>query len=302
MLSPRLPALQSVWPFTLVADADAPLAASFIRVEGRPADGGEPFATVNQQNLLRVRYSHYPWRSIRVDRFAAAVSEPAGFAVELAAPQQPLMRGSELTIPVKIMREPGFDEPLEMQCEFAPPGVGTPPAELIPSGETQANLTLSADANAKLGSAPLYVMVTTTQPRGGQSGGDTSRGSERVRVSSELITLEVAEPFISLSTEPQSVRRGERVAYRWAVKQLRPFEGQAHVRMLGLPVGVTAIGPEPTIDKTSQEVAVELEATDDALLGLVSELKCDVRFTVNGGETRLQTGSGRLRIDPRLEK
>ena len=90
--------------------------------------------------------------------------------------------------------------------------------------------------------------------------------------------------------------------YRWAVKQLRPFEGQAHVRMLGLPVGVTAIGPEPTIDKTSQEVAVELEATDDALLGLVSELKCDVRFTVNGGETRLQTGSGRLRIDPRLEK
>jgi hypothetical protein len=302
MLSPRLPAFQSVWPFTLVADADAPLAASFIRVEGRPADGGEPFATVNQQNLLRVRYSHYPWRSIRVDRFAAAVSEPAGFAVELAAPKQPLMRGSELTIPVTIVREPGFDEPLEMQCEFAPPGVGTPPAELIPSGETQANLTLSADANAKLGSAPLYVMVTTTQPRGGQSGGDTSRGSERVRVSSELITLEVAEPFVSFSTEPQSVRRGERVAYRWAVKQLRPFEGQAHVRMLGLPVGITAIGPEPTIDKTSQEVAVELEATDDALLGLVSELKCDVRFTVNGGETRLQTGSGRLRIDPRLEK
>lgn len=302
MLSPRLPALQSVWPLTLSADANAPLAASFIRIEGRPADGGEPFATVNQQNLLRVRYSHYPWRSIRVDRFLAAVSEPAGFAVTLAAPKQPLMRGSELTVPVKIVRQPGFDEPLEMQCEFAPPGVGTPPAELIPSGETQANLTLSADANAKLGVAPLYVMVTTTQPRGGRSGGDTARGSERVRVSSEVVSLEVAEPFVSLSTEPQSVRRGERLAYRWEVKQIRPFEGQATVRMLGLPVGVTANGPEPTIDKTSKEVAVELEATDDALLGLVSELKCDVRFTVNGGETRLQTGSGRLRIDPRLEK
>jgi hypothetical protein len=230
------------------------------------------------------------------------VSEPAGFAVELKTPEQPLMRGSELTIPVKIVRQPGFDEPLELQCEFAPPGVGTPPAELVPSGETQAKLTLSASANAKLGSAPLYVMATTTQPRGGASGGDTARGSERVRVSSEVITIEVAEPFLSLSTEPQSVRRGERVAYRWAVKQIRPFEGQATVRMLGLPVGVTAVGPEPKIDQNSKEVAVELEATDDALLGLVSELKCDVLFNVNGGETRLQTGSGRLRIDPRLEK
>jgi hypothetical protein len=302
MLSPRLPALQSVWPFTLVADADAPLAASFIRVTGRPADGGEPFATVNQQNLLRVRYSHYPWRSIRVDRFVAAVSESAGFAVELEAPRQPLMRGSELTIPVTIVRQPGFDEPLEIQCEFAPAGVGMPPAEIIPSGETQANLTLSADANAKLGSAPLYVMVTTTQPRHGGSGGDTARGSERVRVSSKLVTIEVAEPFVSLSTEPQSVRRGERVAYRWFVKQIRPFEGRAQVRMLGLPVGVTAVGPEPTIDQNSREVAVELEATDDALLGLVSELKCDVRFLTEGEEIRLQTGSGRLRIDPRLEK
>ena len=302
MLSPRVPAMQSVWPMTFVADGDAPLAASIIRVTGRPADGGEPFVTVNQQNLLRVRYSHYPWRSIRVDRFMAAVSDPAGFAVAVESPKQPLMRGSELTIPVKVVREPGFDEPLEMQCELAPPGVAVSPAELIPSGETEATLTLSAEASAKLGPSPLYVLVTSTQPRGGRGGGDTARGSERVRVSSEVVTLEVADPFVSLSTEPQSVRRGERVRYRWSVKHLRPFKGRAAVRMVGLPVGVTAVGPEPTIDATSQEVAVELEATDDALLGLVNELKCDVVFNVNGGEVSLRTGSGRLRIDPRLEK
>jgi hypothetical protein len=301
LVSPRVPAMQSVWPLAFVADADAPLTASIIRITGRPADGGEPFETVNQQNLLRVRYSHYPWRSIRVDRFVAAVTEPAGFAVEMEAPKQPLMRGSELTIPVRIVRQPGFDEPLEMQCEIAPAGVAASPAELIPSGETMAKLTLSADAGAKLGKSPLYVMVTTTQPRSGGAG-DTARGDERVRVSSEVIPLEVADPFVSLSTEPQSVRRGERVKYRWAVKQLRPFDGQASVRMVGLPVGVTAVGPQPTIDRTSQEVAVELEATDDALLGLVSELTCDVVFNVNGGDVSLRTGSGRLRIDPRLEK
>ena len=301
LVSPRVPAMQAVWPLAFEIAADAPLAASFIRVSGRPADGGEPFETVNQQNLLRVRYSHYPWRSIRVDRFAAAVTEPAGFTVELAAPKQPLMRGSELTIPVRIVRQPGFDEPLEMQCEISPPGVGVSPAELIPSGESEAKLTLSAEAAAKLGPAPLYVMVTTTQARG-KAGGDTARGDERVRVASAVVSIEVAEPFVALSTEPQSVRRGERVKYRWAVKQVRPFEGQAHVRMLGLPVGLTAVGPEPTIDTTSEEVAVELEARDEALLGLVNELKCDVRFSVNGEEISLRTGSGKLRIDPRLGK
>ena len=301
LVSPRVPAMQSVWPLAFEAAAGAPLAASFIRVTGRPAEGGEPFETVNQQNLLRVRYSHYPWRSIRVDRFAAAVTEPAGFAVEIDPPKQPLMRGSELTIPVRIVRQPGFDEPLEMQCEIAPPGVAVSPAELIPSGESEAKLTLSAEAAAKLGSAPLYVMVTTTQARG-KPGGDTSRGDERVRVASKVVTLEVADPFVALSTEPQSVRRGEKVKYRWAVKQLQPFEGRGRVKMLGLPVGVTAVGPEPTIDKDSSEVAVELEATDDALLGLVNELKCEVMFTVNGGEIGLRTGAGRLRIDPRLAK
>ncbi|SMP65562.1 hypothetical protein SAMN06265222_10990 [Neorhodopirellula lusitana] len=306
MRSPQMPSLQSVWPMTLVADADASLAASIIRVTAQPAEGGEPFATVNQQNLQRVSYSHYPWRNIRVDRFAAAVSEPAGFALELKAPKQPLMRGSEMTIPIQILREPGFDEPLEIQCELAPRGVGTSPAEIIPAGQNTANLTLSASANAKLGSSPLYVMATTTQARGGRPGskvrGDTELGSERVRVSSDVVSIEVAEPFVSLSSEPQSVRRGNTIEYRWAVKQIRPFEGQASVSMLGLPVGVTQVGVTPTIDKDSNEVAVQLEARDEALLGLVSELKCDVQFSVGGVELQLRTGSGKLRIDPRLEK
>lgn len=211
-----------------------------------------------------------------------------------------------MTIPVLIHREPGFDEPLEMQCEFAPSGVGMSPAEIIPTGETTANLTLSASASAKLGSSPLYVIATTTQARGGKENspvrGDTNLGSERIRVSSEVVNIEVAEPFISLASEPQSVRRGNKIAYRWSIKQLRPFEGRASVRMLGLPVGLAAVGPEPTIDKTATEVAVELEATDQALLGLVSDLQCDVQFSVAGEEIHLRTGSGNLRIDPRLEK
>ncbi|MFM7056871.1 MAG: serine protease [Planctomycetota bacterium] len=308
MTCPPLPGLQSVWPMTFSADNAAPFAASLIQLTATSTDPNVSFVTVNQQNLQRVSYSHYPWRNIRVDRFAAAVSEPAGFSVELDPPTQPLMRGSELTIPVRIIRQPDCDEPLEMQCELAPPGVGVSPAEVIPAGATSASLTLSAEAAAKLGTAPLYVMLTTTQPRGGHTAGsvsgDSAQGAERIRVSSPVVSVEVAEPFVTLASEPQFLRRGERLAYRWSVKQVRPFPGKARVRMLGLPVGILATGPEPTIDSTSTEVSVELEATDDALLGLVSDLKCDVRFAGEGAaqEISLRTGAGKLRIDPRLAK
>ena len=306
MLSPQIPSFQSVWPMTLVADENAPLDASLVRVTARPAEGGESFVTVNQQNLQRVSYSHYPWRNIRVDRFAMAVSEPSGFSVELKSPEQTLMRGSEMTIPVEIHREPGCDEPLELQCELAPAGVGVSPAEIIPAGETKATLTLSAAANAKLGSSPLYVMATTTQARGGKENsrvkGDSILGSERVRISSKVVEIDVADPFVSLASEPQSVRRGNKIAYRWSIKQLRPFTGQAQVHMLGLPVGLSETGEPATFDQNSKEVTVELEATDEALLGLVGDLQCDVQFSVEGKEIHLRTGSGSLRIDPRLEK
>ena len=299
-VSPRLPGIDRTWPMTFTAAADASIDASLIEIEARPVEPDTPLVTINQQNLQRVSYSHYPWRNIRVDRFAAAVSQPAGFAVELDMPKAPLMRGAELTIPVRIIRQQGFDEPLEMQCELAPPGVGTPAAEVIPSGASTASLTLTGGASARLGSGLLSVMVTTVQPSG-NVGGDNTSGAERVRVSSELVNLEVAEPFVSLSSTPQTVRRGEQVAYRWAVKQLRPFPGKAEVTMLGLPVGIEAVGPPPTIDSNASEVAVLLESRDEALLGMVGELACELKFSIDGEDVRLRTGSGRLRIDPRRE-
>ncbi len=306
MVSPQLPSFQSVWPMTFIAEDDAPLDTSLIRISARSADGSESFPTVNQQNLQRVSYSHYPWRNIRVNQFAMGVCEPTGFSLEMEAPTQPLMRGSEMTIPVNIHRQPGCDEPLEIQCELAPSGVGVSPAEIVPPDATTAYLTLSASASARLGSSPFYVIATTTQARGGKENsrvrGDTNLGSERIRVSSEVVPIQVADPFLSLASEPQSLRRGEKIKYRWTIRQLRPFEGQASVQMLGLPVGVTAVGPPPVIDRNSTEVELELAANDEALLGLVSDLQCDVRFTVADEEIHLRTGSGKVRIDPRLEK
>jgi hypothetical protein len=104
---------------------------------------------------------------------------------------------------------------------------------------------------------------------------------------------------VKLSGEPQSIRRGDRLAYRWAVKQVVSFPGHATARLVGLPVGVTTTGAAPTLDATTGEITFGLEATDDALVGLVNGLACELTFTIDDQEIRLMTGAGKLRIDPR---
>jgi hypothetical protein len=303
MISPTVPVGQTSWPMLLEARDDATPAAAVIYVTAKAAAAARPLSVVNQQNIPRVNYSGGSWRSIRLDRFATAVTEPAPFAVELELPRMPLPKGAEMTLPVRVTRRTGFDEPLEMQCMFGPSGVTLPPAVEIPAGKSEVLLLLSAAASAKVGSGPLSVLVSTSQPRpGAASGEDNYRGTERIRVSSPLVDLTVAEPFVTLSAKPQSIRRGERREYRWAVKQLQPFAGRATLRLVGLPVGVTAAEPAPTIDAKSSEITFNLEATDDALLGEVSGLTCELAFAIEGEHIRLKTGSGKLRIDPRLEK
>ncbi|NDH94679.1 MAG: hypothetical protein EBZ13_09165 [Planctomycetia bacterium] len=57
-LTNQLPSFQKTWPLTLVAEPDAPIAASLIQIEAKPTDAETPLTTINQQNLQRVSYSH----------------------------------------------------------------------------------------------------------------------------------------------------------------------------------------------------------------------------------------------------
>jgi hypothetical protein len=234
------------------------------------------------------------WRAVKTDRFVMAVTDPSPFAVELTPPSMPLVRGGELAIPVKLTRRPGFDEAIEFKCDFAPPGVVLPPAETIPAGQSEAMLRISATADAKLGTGPLFIMATDVRDHEGYL------GTGHIRVSSQIIEVRLAEPFVTLACQPGSVRRGGRAKYAWTVQPKSPFEGLASVRLLGLPKGVTLIEPLPTITKDSKELAFDLQATDEALLGLVSGLECELTVHAGGQEIQQRTGKGTLRVDPKL--
>jgi hypothetical protein len=283
------------WPVQFVADADARPGAALITLEARPVDPSVVLESHSQQAVPFVRTGGgEASRILRVDRFAMAVTEPAPFAIDLVQPTVPVVRGGELAIAVKLTRQPGFDDPVEIKADFGPTGVGLSPKQLIPSGDTEAVLTISADRAAPLGKGPLYVMATTVKDD------HHAGGIDWIRVSSQFIEVEVAEPFVELKSEPTSVRRGGRTTFAFAVTPKTPFEGEAEAKLLGLPKGVAVVGPPPKITKSSKQIAFEVEATDDALLGPVSGLECELLVRAAGQEIRQRSGKGALRIDPRL--
>jgi hypothetical protein len=302
LVSPRVPEVPVVtnvgvprWPVQFVADATAKPGSSLITLEARAVDPTVVLESHCQQPVPFVNDSGGDaGRILRTDRFALAITDPAPFSVDIVQPTVPVVRGGELAIPVKLTRRADFDDPVEFQADFGPNGVGLPPNAIIPSGDTEATLTISADRNAPLGKGPLYVMATTI------SDDSHTSGLGRIRVASQFIEIEVADPFVELASEPASVRRGGRTTFAFAVTPKTPFEGQAEAKLLGLPKGVTVVGPPPKITRDSKQIAFQVEASDEALLGPVSGLECELLVKAAGQEIRQRAGKGTLRIDPRL--
>lgn len=297
MLPTRVPAGQTIWPVQFIADDSATEKAAVITLEAKSADAAQPLASRCQQNLPFCNfYSGDAWKTVRLDRFVVGVVRPAPFTVDIDPPTAPILRAGEIRVPIRVTRQQGFDEPIEVQCDFVPTGLATEPKITIPGETSEATMLISAKADAPLGSQPLVVTANTTV--GFEPG--WYFGTGRMRVSSQIEAITVAEPFFTLASGPESVRRGERKRYSWKVEHKAPLAVEARVKLLGLPKGVSVVEPLPVVTKDSQEIAFEIEATDEALLGSVKGITCEVILNAAGQQIRQRTGSGVLRVDPRL--
>jgi hypothetical protein len=68
---------------------------------------------------------------------------------------------------------------------------------------------------------------------------------------------------------------------------------------VGLPKGVEVHEPLPTVAAGTEEIAFDIEGTDDALIGLTKDITCEVTVTQAGQAVRQRSGRGFLRVDPR---
>jgi hypothetical protein len=161
------------------------------------------------------------------------------------------------------------------------------------AGETSAVLRLFASPSAQPGTWKVAATASTT-------GGSYYLGAGRIRVSSALVDLSIAEPYIALKNKPAAVRRGETSQVVWDVEHKKPFAGEAEAVLLGLPKGVTTVEPTPKLRTGDKQLVFEVAAGSEALLGQYKELTCEIVVRQAGQEIRQRTGKGILRVDPAL--
>jgi hypothetical protein len=281
----------ALWPAVFDASPTADAAVGFFRLVPQSVSPAPPVRSTFQWKAPFINQTGGDsLHLVALEKMACVVTDEPPFTIEVTPPTTALARNGELAIPVKIRRREGFVEPITVDILWLPFGVGKAAALTLEKDQTDAQLQVSADAGAKVGRWSLPVVASTDLPDG--------RG--RLEIAAPLIELPVAEPFVELAASLESLRRGERKRYVWSVKPKNPFDGAATVRLLGLPKGVTQIGPPPVITDDTREIAFEIEAADEALLGPVAGVACEVVLQSGGQEIHQRSGNATLRIDPKL--
>ena len=266
MVSQPMAANLNTMPVVFEASEDAPLGGALIEFTGQHADPNQKISGkfYNLADFVLGPPNNSRYVGSYVDKLPVAVVDKVPFRLEIVQPKAPLVRNGSTRIKVVAHREAGFDAPISVQFPFRPPGVGTTGAITIPKGKSEAYYPLNANANAQLGKWPVYVI--------GQS---DVKGP--AWVSSQMATLEVAEPYVTLTIKRGSVEQGQATQLIGTINQLKPFEGEAKAQLLGLPHEVTA--PIKSFTKDTKELIFDLHTTAKSPAGNHKTVFCRVTVT-----------------------
>jgi len=146
----------------------------------------------------------------------------------------------------------GYEGPINVKMMWNPPGVGSLPDVTIPKGSNSVVYSLNAKGEVEPRKWKIAVLGANVS---------SERNAERtgggaIYVSSQLATLETAEPFVIGTMAPVIVSPGQEAKLICKLDQKKPFEGKARVHVLGLPEKITA--SEANITSADKEVVIKL--------------------------------------------
>ena len=278
---PEVPAAADVVPLVLQAHALAPLGGGLVAVEARSVGKAQVSGSFLQVvPLSKGDPNNAVYHTTCVDRMAIAVSAAAPFSLELLAPSSPLVHNGTKELRVRVQRAPGYTQPLRVELLYDPPGVRSQRNVLVKPDQDEVTLRLDANGKASLGAWPLVAIAR------GDVGGELS-------VSSQVVSLEVTAPPLSLQLARVALPQGGPGALGGQVTLATPLVGEARVELVSLPRHVTAeaLTLQPGASTLSFALQVGAEARPGA-----HKIFC--RVTLAGEDpVVLHTGWTELRVD-----
>ena len=286
MLADSLAANVDSEPVVFEAAPDAPLGGRLLDLAAAGTNAsGSVTGHFRQEVELVSGPNNTSYYNTSVDQLCVAVTKEAPFRLRIVEPKVPLVQSGSMALEIVAERQAGFDEPLEVQMLWNPPGVTSQSEATIPKGATNVLYQLNAAEGAEAHAWKIAVLGHATVEDGA------------LYVSSQLAGLEVASPFLAGKIQTVATKPGQPATLTVELQQLKAFEGQAKIRLLGLPDKVTA--PEKEITSQDQTVSFALTVDSKCAPGSFKTLFCAVDVVQSGQVIPHHIASGGiLRILP----
>lgn len=270
-------------PVVFEAKADAANAGGLLDFVITPTDANvKAKSRVNFDVNYNIGLNNTPFHRHFTDRVAVAVTDAAPYSIEVLEPKAGIPQNGAYYLKVVAKRAEGFKGPITVYPLFTPPGMGIAGSATINPDQTETTLAV----NAAPGAAPRKWKTAVTAV------GDAGKGP--VWTSSQLFTLEVIPPMVTLAQERTAIEQGAAGQVYGKVNVPTPFVGEATVKLIGVPAKVTA--PDVKITKDSKEFTFAV-TTDKTSPAGKHGTYCQVVIVHNGETLYQNAGGGELRID-----
>jgi hypothetical protein len=275
----------NVVPFVFEAKADAPIGGVLTTINATPADPNvkAKCTTIFDASFALGQPGQTVYSRHVVEKAAVAVTEACPFSIDVIEPKVPVVQNGSYNLRIVAKRAAGFKGAITVFPLWTPPGMGIASAATIAPEATETTLAM----NAAPGAAPRKWKTAVTAV--------SDAGKGPVWVSSQLFTIEIAPPPVTLAMERPAVEQGQTAQLFCKVAVAAPFEGKAKVTILGLPAKVTA--PVLELTKDTKELAFPIVADKTSPAGKHGGIFAQIVLEKNGELITMAAGGTELRID-----
>ncbi|HEY8749727.1 MAG TPA: PPC domain-containing protein [Tepidisphaeraceae bacterium] len=273
-----------VVPVVFEATEDAEQAGKLCDLTANPVDAKLNVAgNYNQHVEIVIGPNNQTMYTVDAPKLAVAVADEAPFKLRIEQPKAPLVQGGQMNLKVIAERKTGFKGAISVRMLFNPPGVGSSPAVDMPPDKTEIDYPISANDGAQIRKWKICVL-------------GVSDVNGPLWVSSDLIDLDVAQPFVQMKIAMSATEQGKPSPVICQIEQLKKFEGKARVQLLGLPPGATASDLELT--SADQQLVFNVNTGPKTPVGQHGTLFCQLTLTQNDQPVIHNIGRGGvLRVD-----
>jgi hypothetical protein len=285
MISENIAANVDVVPVVFEAAPDAAVGGGLVDVQGKALDpnAGGLTGGVKQSVVLVGNGNQSPYLVSTVDKVAIAVSEEAVYKIRLEEPKIPLVQAGSMGVKVIAERKSGFTGPIHVRLLWAPPGVGAGDID-IPANQNEAVMPLNANGNAQVKKWKICVLCSADQPEG------------RQWVSSQLIDLDVAPSILTGKIDLAATEQGKPAQVVVHLDTKTKFEGEATLKLLGLPNAATA--PDLKVKAGDTQLVFDVKTDPKTPVGQHNSLVCQLILPQNGDQiVQNLANGGKLRVD-----